>query len=272
MKKNEQQQNRITFSKIKFGCLPPVTDERTFELAGYLDNQELPSIPKTYNWGKKIRKNKWGVMGNLVANNCTCVAAGHFIMSWTSNTGKLKRPKDADIMNAYSSLTNYVPDTGENDEGVEALKTLKYWRKTGIAGQKIVAFAKLEDKNRDQLLKTIYFFGGCYVGLNLPKFAERQYNTTKKWTLPRGGNKRDAKAGTWFGHAVLVTGYRGNELRIITWGHEMIMTIEFWEAYGVESYAVFSEVFLKDEKTPTGVEVDILIKDLEELKKRKAGS
>jgi hypothetical protein len=106
-------------------------------------------------------------------------------------------------------------------------------------------------KNRQQLIQTIYLFGGCYVGLNLPKSAERQYNTTKKWTIPRGGKKRDAEKGSWFGHAVLITGYKNEELRIITWGQEMIMTMDFWEAYSEESYAVFSEAFIKDDKTPT---------------------
>lgn len=261
--------DRINFSKIKFGRRPPIKDERTFELSGYIDNENCPPIPKIHNWGKKIKKDKWGVMGNIRTNLCTCSAAGHMIMSWTSNTGRLKRPKDEDIMKAYCDLTNYIPETDENDEGVEALKTLKYWRKTGIAGHKIVAFAKLN--NKDQLLKTIYLFGGCYVGLNLPKSAEKQYNTTKKWTIPRDREKTDAKKGSWVGHMVLVVGYRNEELRIITWGREMIMTIDFWEAYSEESYAVFSESFIRNEKTPTGIDVDILHNDIESLQKRKAG-
>ncbi len=263
--------NKINFSKIKFGRRPLLQDERTFELAGYINDENLPPIPKMHHWGKKIGKDKWGVMGNFRTNLCTCAAAGHMIMTWTSNTGRLKRPNDKDIMKAYCDLTDYVPETDENDEGVEALKVLKYWRKTGIAGHKIVAFARLQDKNREQLLKTIYLFGGCYVGLNLPKSAERQYNTTKKWTIPRTGKKKDAKKGSWFGHMVQVTGYKNEELRIVTWGQEMIMTIDFWEAYAEESYAVFSETFIRHDKTPTGIAVDILLNDIESLQKRKAG-
>jgi len=262
---------KIDFTKIKFGRLPKVDDTRTFELSGYLNNENLPPVPKRYNWGKKIRPDNWGDMGNLKANLCTCAAAGHAIMVWTSSTGRLKRPKNEDIMNAYCALTNYDPTTDANDEGLEALKFLKYWRKNEISGHQIIAFAKLQDKNRKQLIQTIYLFGGCYVGLNLPKSAERQYNTTKKWTIPRGGKKRDAKKGSWFGHAVLITGYKDEELRIITWGQEMIMTMGFWEAYSEESYAVFSEAFIKDDKTPTGIDIDVLKNDIEFLQKRKAG-
>jgi len=69
---------RIDFKKMKFGRLPRLDDPRTFELAGYLSTEALPEIPKKYNWGKKIRRNNWGDMGNLKINLCTCAAAGHF--------------------------------------------------------------------------------------------------------------------------------------------------------------------------------------------------
>ncbi len=266
MKKNT---TKLDFSKMKFGRLPVKQDERTFELSNYLKGESFHPIPKRFNWGKKIKNDKWGVLGNLQTNLCTCAAAGHFIMVWTSNTGRLKRPKEESIMEAYCAVTNYNPETKENDEGVECIKVLKHWRKKEIAGHQIVAFAKLQEKNRQQLLQTIYFFGGCYVGLNLPKSAERQYNTTKKWTIPRRRNKKEAEKGSWFGHAVLITGYKNEELRIISWGKEMIMTIDFWEAYCEESYAIFSESFIKDEKTPTGIDVDLLKNDIERMQKKK---
>lgn len=259
----------IKFSSIKFGRLPRLVDARTFKLSSYLKGTEALPIPSRYNWGRKIRKDKWGVLGNLTANLCTCSAAGHMKMVWTVNTSGLKRPDEAAIMDAYCALTDYVPETDANDTGVEALKALKYWRKHGIAGEKIMAFAELEDGNVEQLLKTIYLFGGCYVGLNLPKSAERQYNTTKKWTLPRGGKKKDAEKGSWMGHMVLVTGYHKDELRVITWGREIIMTIDFWKAYAEESYAVFSETFIKHDKTPTGIAVEVLLHDLAKLEKQK---
>ena len=259
----------IKFSAIKFGRLPKIQDQRTFKLGDYLNEADGIVIPKRYHWGKKIRKDKWGVMGNFRTNLCTCAAAGHLIMVWTSNTGGLQRPNDADIMKAYCDLTRYNPETDAYDTGVEALKVLKYWRKQGIAGEKIIAFAELEDGNEEQLRKAIYLFGGCYVGLNLPKSAERQYNTTKKWAIPRGGKKKDAIKGSWMGHMVLVTGYYKDELRLVTWGKEITMTIDFWKTYGEESYAVFSETFIKNEKTPTGVSVDVLLNDIAQLKKKK---
>lgn len=268
----KQKNQKINFSKMKFGRLPHTEDARTLMLSKYLDQADLPPIPKQHNWGKKIKRDNWGDMGNLRTNLCTCAAAGHLIMAWTSNTGRLKRPKNDAILNAYCAVSNYNPETNQNDEGVESLKVFKYWRKNEIGGHQIIAFAKLEDKNRQQLIQTIYLFGGCYIGLNLPKSAERQYNKTKKWTIPRVGKKSDAKKGSWFGHAVLAIGYKNDELRIITWGVEMVMTMDFWEAYSEESYALFSEAFIKDEKTPSGIDIEHLRRDIDEIiSKKKAG-
>jgi len=256
--------------KLKSGRLPYKPDPRTFEVSAYLNKDNLPEIPAEYNWGKKIKPDNWGDMGNLKINDCTCATAGHFIMVWTSSTTKLHKPKYKDILHAYIDITGYNPKTDGEGPSVEAIKTLKYWRKNGIDGYKIIAFAKLEENNREQLKQTIYLYGGCYIGLNLPKSAEKQYNESKKWAVPRGGAKGDGEPGSLFGHAVLITGYKDDELQIVTWGKEMIMTMEFWETYGEESYAVFSEEFIKNEKTPTGIDVDVLRNDLETLQKKKA--
>lgn len=264
--KNKKQE-KVDFSKMKFGRRPKISDERTFKLSGYINDEKIPPIPKRHNWGKKIKKDNWGVYKNFDINLCTCASAAHYLMTWTSNTGRLKRPKFIDLLNVYCELTNYNPETDENDEGVEALKVLKYWRKNGIAGEKIVAFAELEDGNHELLHKTIYLFGGCYVGLSLPEFAIGQMKTTKKWTIPSGVKKKDAEKK--YPHMVLITGYQNEELRVITHGQELIMTIDFWKKYGEESYAVFSEAFIKNDKTPTGIDIDVLLNDIQSLKKQK---
>ncbi|MEO8861242.1 MAG: hypothetical protein ABI358_07450 [Ginsengibacter sp.] len=149
-------------------------------------------------------------------------------MAWTSNIGKLHKPTTKAIVQSYSDITGFNAETDGQGKSVEAIKALKHWRKKGIAGHKIIAFAKLDFKNRRQLLQAIYLYGGCYVGINLPKSAEKQYFDSKKWTVPRSRTKGDGAPGSWLGHALTITGYRKNELRAITWGKEMIMTMDFW--------------------------------------------
>jgi hypothetical protein len=256
------------FQKVKSGRLPYVHDSRTFDLSDYLGQENLTRIPAEYDWGTKIKPGKWGTLGNLKVNNCTCAAAGHLIMTWTSNIARLHKPTTRAIVDAYSDVTGYDPKTDGIGEPVEAIKVLKYWRKTGIDDRKITAFAKLAFKDRQQLKQAIYLYGGSYVGINLPKSAEKQYYESRKWTVPRGGTQGDGEPGSWLGHALIITGYKNDELTAVTWGKEVIMTLDFWETYVDESYAIFSEDFIKNDQTPTKISVDVLRKDIETLKKK----
>lgn len=254
--------------KVKTGRLPYVHDSRTFDLSDYLNQENVGQVPAEYNWGKKILPDKWGTLGNLKINNCTCASAGHLIMTWTSNIGKLHRPTQKAIVAAYSELSGYNSETKGPGEGIEAIKVLKYWRKKGIDGRKISAFVKLAYKNRKQLKQAIYLYGGTYVGMNLPKSAEKQYYESKKWTVPRGGAKGEGEPGSWLGHAMIITGYNKDEVRAITWGKEIIMTMDFWEAYVDEAYAVLSEDFIKNDETPTKINIEVLLRHIENIKKK----
>ena len=257
-----------TVSKISSGKLPYTHDPRTFHLAKYINDEPIKTVPAECNWGRKIKRGGWGTFANLKINNCTCAAAAHLMMTWTSSIGKLYQPTTKAVVEAYTHLTGYDPKKDGIGNPVEARKALKYWRKNGIADRKIIAFAKLDFKDREQLKQAIYFYGGCYVGINLPKSAEKQYNKNKKWTMPRGGAKGFGEKGSWIGHALIINGYKNDELQAITWGKKIIMTLDFWETYVDEAYAIFSDDFISNKETPTKMSVDVLRKDIQELKKK----
>ncbi|MGZ5222124.1 MAG: hypothetical protein ACXWC7_18710 [Chitinophagaceae bacterium] len=260
---------KLPSSRIASGKLPYVHDSRTFHLSDYLAQEASLKIPKEHHWGNKIAPGKWSDFGNLKINNCTCAAAGHLLMTWSANIGRLKKPTTKSIIEAYTDITGYNPEKDGIGQPVEALKALKYWRKHGINGRKITAFAKLDFKNQLELKEAIYLYGGCYVGLNLPKSAEKQYNESKKWIVPRSGTKGIGEPGSWIGHALLITGYTRNELTAVTWGKEIVMSLDFWETYVDESYAVFSADFIKDKQTPTKISEDVLKHDIETLQLKK---
>ena len=258
-------------SDVKAGRLPYVHDQRTFRLSDYLSQEQRVRPPRECNWGKKIQPGQWSSFGNLKINNCTCAAAGHFIMSWTGNIGRLHKPTTKSIVKAYTGITGFNAKTDGIGEPVEAIKALKYWRKHGIDERKIISFAKLDFKSRVQLKQAIYFYGGCYVGLNLPKSAEKQYNESKKWTVPRSNANGSGEPGSWLGHALLITGYNSKELTAVTWGKEIVLSLDFWETYVDESYAIFSADFIRNKQTPSRISVDVLKKDIETLQNKKGG-
>lgn len=256
---------RVNYSKMKLGKKPVRHDDRTFQLATYLNKEKLISIPDKWNWGSKVEPTKWGMMRNRHIENCTCVTAGHFIMAWTSNTGRFFKPRDKAIVATYITLTNYDPVTDANDIGVYSIDLLKYWRKNEIDGHKILAFAAVNFHDHEEVKEAIYLFGGCFAGIGLPISCQKQHI----WDVPPEGETGDAAHGSWGGHAVLITGYNEYGLKCVTWGKEKKMTWAFWDAYCEEAYAVFSEDFIKDDKTPTGIDIRSLQNALAELKRKK---
>lgn len=252
---------------VKSGRLPYVHDSRTFHLKDYLSQEPALKIPKEHDWGRRLGSDAWSSFGNLKINNCTCATAGHLIMSWTANMGRLHKPTTKAIVKAYSDITGFDPKTDGIGKPVGAIKALKYWRKHGVDNHKIIAFAKLSFRNPEQLKQAIYFYGGCYVGLNLPQSTAKQYNEAKKWTVPHSGAKGVGEPGSWFGHALLITGYSKDELYAVTWGKPIAMSLGFWETYVDESYAVFSEDFIRDNRTPSKISVEVLKRDIETLQK-----
>ncbi len=246
-------------SKMKLGKSTPVDDPKTLQLADYIDQNALPAAPAQYNYGVNI--STWGMMGNDKVNICTCAAAGHLIMEWTSANGEMFTPADQDIMKAYAAISGYNPVTGTGDGGAGTLDALNYWRKTGIAGHHILAYAALTPQNHQHIMQSVYLFGGCYVGLSLPLSAQNQ----AVWAIPAAGTSASSAKGSWGGHVVPVIGYDANGLTIVTWGITKTMTWEFWNAYCDESYAIISTDFAANDTAPNGFNLASLKQDLQKI-------
>lgn len=247
-------------SKMKLGKSAPIHDPRTLLLANYI-KAGLPPAPVQYNYASDIGANSWGMMDNDKIGDCTCAAAGHLIMEWTDDNGKMITPPDKAIIAAYSAITGYNPATGANDNGAVELNVLKYWRKKSIAGHKIVAFAALEPKNDNHVMQGVYLFGGCYIGLSLPVSAQTQ----AVWSVPPGGATGDGLPGSWGGHAVCVIGYDSDGLTAITWGATKRMTWSFWNTYCDEAYVIISSDFVSNKPAKNGFDLAALEQDLKEI-------
>lgn len=240
----------------KLGKQASVFDERTLRLAKYI-KPGLPVPPSQTDFSIPVKD--WGMMLNDKIGDCTVAAGGHSIQQWTANATKQITPSDESILSAYKAISGYVPGHPETDNGANMLDVLKYWRKSGIADRKIGAFASVEPTNFNHVRAAIWIFGGAYLGLNLPKSAQKQ----EVWDVPAGGPRGPGRPGSWGGHAVNVAGFGPKGLLIVTWGALKWMSWEFLKAYGDEIYAIISEDFLVEGKTPNnGFDMETLKTDL----------
>jgi len=249
--------------KGKGGKPKAIKDPRSFNVTDYLAIRQL-QIPDAYDW-TTIKKSEWGVFQNDSINNCTCAAAGHMIKCWTANSNTEFEISDEAILNAYIILSKYNPITQENDDGVYMLDALKYWRKNGIDQHRIRVFATVPHERREIVKASIYLFGGIYVGLQLPKSIKHQ----EIWEVKPGGLTGDNEPWSWGGHAVAILAYDEKHLTCITFGREQKMTWDFWEAYNDEAYAIITQDFMKDDKTPLGFNISAMEQDLMQLTQEK---
>ena len=248
----------------KPGKLPAKNDPRDLSIANYIKPSILAKLPLELDWTLK-KTTPWGMMENWNLSDCTCAAAGHMIECWTANAKKENIIRDKAILKAFIALSGYDPTTGKNDNPIYLSDAMNYWRKKGIGGHKIRAYATIQYKNHDLVKAAVYLFGGIYVGLNLPNTIKGQ----EVWELMPGRLTGDNAPGSFGGHAVTVLAYDTKYLTCISWGKKKKISWEFWDAYCDELYAIVTEDFIADNKNPIGINLAKLAADLLALTKAK---
>jgi hypothetical protein len=226
--------------KVKLGKAPARHDSRTLQLAKYLPPTAVPPPPAKEDWEKKVKK--WPVMLNDNLGDCTCACAGHMIEQWTTYTGTAVTPPDSAILAAYEAVSGYNPADPNSDKGAVILDVLNYWRNTGIAGDKIMAYTSIEPQNHNEIKDSVLLFGNCYLGVQLPLSAQNQ----AVWAVPPGGPTGQGAPGSWGGHAIPIVAYDVRGLTVVTWGALKRMSWGFLNAYCDEAYAVLSQDWINN--------------------------
>jgi hypothetical protein len=239
--------------QISFGKLPKKSDSRTLLLSlslsgGLLTGQREPTDDVCND--KLVALETWGELGNNQLKDCAIAAAGHAEMLWAAKYHKpLPNPTVKQTIDAYSKITGYDPTDPTTDKGADLLSVLKYWQKTGIAGQKIGAFAEILPPDVETIRWAIDSLGLAYVGLRLsaataaPKAGDIKphFTTPKRWWNP----------ATWqnplYGHCVIYTGFhQDNTFTCVSWGDVMTVTEKFHQAYCDEAYAILAPEEVED--------------------------
>jgi hypothetical protein len=250
-------------TKIKLGKQPARTDPRTLKFSKYLPSS-APASPQKINWLKPIT---WQMYGNDTLGDCVEAAAGHMINIWQSWTAPTtQQPTSAQIIEAYSGDTGYIPGDPNTDRGTDMLSFLNYWRKTGVAGLKIAAYVALDTGDLEQMRQAVYLFGAAFIGLQMPISAQG----AESWEVPPSFTGTGAP-GSWGGHCVPVGAFNefkgpANRNTVVTWGQTLPMADGFYPAYSDEGYAVLSDQWIEaNAKAPNSFNLAALQADIAAL-------
>jgi hypothetical protein len=252
------------------GKLPAKVDSRTLHFKSYLMG-DVRRLPRSVDYTRPVdKKNRWPWLGNKRFPCCTCSAAGHMIEVWTANTGKAQVLPESAIVRTYR---RFIGDTHKPHKHM--IDVLNYWRKSGIGGDRILAYAQLSPGDVTEAKLAIDLFGACYLGLSLPNFAvipgtlEHLLNTS--WAAPFKAGQPKAAPQRRNGHTVAAVKYDPRNLYVVTWGTLKSMSWKFYQTYCEEAYAVLSKDFIVEtrETAPSGFDLAALTRDLRHLSNRK---
>lgn len=250
---------------MKLGKLDYRHDDRTLQLAHYVQvDTVLSAVPAAHQWSKTV--SRWPEYLNDQLGDCTCAEVGHAVQLFTALDGREIDVADNDVLKLYEQVSGYNPATGANDNGAVILDVMNAWRKTGIAGHKIGAFAEV-DISHDPLLKAaIFLFAGVSVGMALPlELQAIADNPSVTWNRPRNLTGKNAP-GSWGGHCVLIVDYDHYGLTIVTWGRLQRISWGFWHAYADEAWAAIPVEWLTGKvPAPIGVNMPALEADLKAI-------
>ena len=242
----------------KLGKLEPKVDDRTLQLATYLE-PALPPPPVSLDRLGLITPHLpagWGMMGNDRLGDCTCAALGHAEQTWSALTkAEAKTPSDEAVEKLYWATGD---GSGQDDTGRVEIDVLNYVRKHNLFHHKVYAYTQVGLHNQDLVKQAIAMFGLAYIGLALPLSAQGQ----PVWDVTTGP---ESEPGSWGGHAVILVQYDTFGPTCITWGQPLKMSWSFFQRYCDEAYALLESEWFAHGKSPAGLDRHALEADLEAI-------
>lgn len=198
-------------------------------------------------------------MLNDQLGDCTIAGLGHAVQVWTANTGTEQTVADADILAAYEKWDGYNPSDPSTDQGGIELDVLTDFKRDGMAGHKLMAFADVRVSSFANVKQAINLFGGLYIGMQVPNFIMQDIPAV--WDVVADDGGIDG------GHCVYVVGYDVSGVSFISWGSLYKMTWAYWQKYVDEAHALLSADFIAATGLdPQGFNLAQLQADLQEIR------
>lgn len=246
------------------GKLPAQPARRQLRGDGFLDSTALPAPPDRVDWMSGIRS--WPMYGNDAWGDCVFAGLGHHEQQISMlGQGAEVRVELADVLGGYSAVTGFNQNAGPpgdnpTDQGTYVIDAMSWWRKTGIAGHRILAYASLDPSNLTLIKQAIALFGTVGIGFNFPASAMSQFNQGKPWDVVSGSPIEG-------GHYVTAGAYDPTYIKTVTWAAEQLMTYAFWRKYVDEVWVPIDDEMVSTltGKSFTGVDLRAFATQFTEL-------
>jgi hypothetical protein len=211
-----------------------------FKLEDYLDMAAINPTP-VFGQVAGLASN-WGMCGNDQVGDCVVAGAAHAIMLWNYQASK-----PVPSFSPQTCTRQYLALTGGLDTGLNMENFTSWWRTTGLQDDsgtthKILAYADIN--SLDHMVKAMFAFGVCGLGINVPSTAIGQFDKQQPWDV--AGNVL-----TVGGHFIpLVARNSAGNLVCVTWSRLQAMTPAFIERYAMCLIAYISEEYLTNGVSP----------------------
>jgi hypothetical protein len=230
--------------EFRGGRLPPhpeATHPR-LKLAPYVT--AAPAPPPAVDWSTEVTE--WPIYLNDQIGDCVFAEQGHHeqVLTLYGQGTEVVLPDDA-VLRVYEEVGGYVPGDPSTDNGAVIQDAMSFWRKVGIAGHRIDAFAQVSVGDLREVRTALAACGPLSIGINLPSSAMDQFNNGRPWDVVADDG------GVLGGHCVIVVAYDPDGFDVITWGGRARMTLPFWRRYVEEAWAVLSHEWVS---TATGLD------------------
>ena len=243
-------------SRLRFGKHPAKHDYRTLRFRRYVTDR-LAAPPPQFDvlatvyqkLGVKDPAALFPMDGNDQYGDCTIAALAHAVTVFDGKIGKKHIPAAKSVVKLYLKLTGGV------DSGLAELDVLNYWRQHAAGGDKILAYASIDVKNRIHIQQAIALFGGVYLGFQVQQNCQQDFEDKRMWQPGPLTNE---------GHAVFAVGYDDAGLTVLTWGNTQRASWAWWDECVDEAYAILPPE-AKDPAFAPGFNIEQLTADLQDV-------
>lgn len=247
------------------GKKPFVRDGRDLLLSRYVDAKRVFSTdqaPRLLDWtavklaSGALAEPDRDPLANDRLGCCTFSAGGHFQNLIAQHVGRPDLRVTAEMVER-----DYLRITGGDNGASIRDDLLKTWKRDGLWGTTVLAYALVDWTNDEELALANTLAGGLLGGYLLPLASQAQNDDQGRpqWTVPAGGFPAGQGPGTWGPHAICTSGEDAGN----TWGGGVVWERPWRLATCDELWFVLLDIWQVGDRAPNGFAWQDLVRDAE---------